>query len=114
MGFELDTKGIREAVEQDCPIKALNSFALKDTFNDVDLPMIKLTGQIRLGVAVSAAIVKVSVWGGVTFIATVDLFDPYPEESGGLVRPFELLSIGSSPLDWFEFGLQIFLTFGVR
>ena len=76
--------------------------------------MIKLTGTIRLGVSVSAVIVKVSVWGGVTFIATIDLFDPYPEESRGLVRPFELLSIGSSPLEWFEFGLEIYVSFGVR
>lgn len=114
VGLELDTKGIREAFEQNCPLKALNSFALRDTFDDVDLPMIKLTGSINLGVSVSAVIVKVSVYGGVTFIVTIDLYDPYPEESRGLVRPFELLAIGSSPLEWFEFGVEIYVSFGVR
>ena len=64
-------------------------------------------------VTVSAVIVKVSVYGGVTFIATIDLYDPWPEESGGLVRPFELISLGTTPLDWFEFTLEIYLNFGV-
>ena len=94
-------------------MKALNSFALKDTFDDIDVPMIKLTGSVTLGISVDAVIVKVTVWGGITFIATIDLFDPYPEESRGLVRPFELLSIGSTPDQWFEFTLEIYVNFGI-
>ena len=35
-GIVLDSKGIRQAVEEDNPLKALNSFALKDKFDGVD------------------------------------------------------------------------------
>ncbi len=110
VGFVLDSKGIREAVEQEEPIKALNSFALKDTFDGVDEAMITLTASVTVSVDVSAVIVKVGVSGAITFIVTVDLYDPFPETSGGLVRPFELLTSGSNPLEWFEFGIQIFIT----
>ncbi|GAX18396.1 hypothetical protein FisN_2Lh003 [Fistulifera solaris] len=110
VGFVLDSKGIREAVEQEEPIKALNSFALKDTFDGVDEAMITLTASVTISVDVSAVIIKVGVSGAITFIVTVDLYDPYPEKSGGLVRPFELLTSGSNPLEWFEFGIQIFIT----
>ena len=44
---------------------------------------------------------------------TIDLYDPNPEQSGGLIRPFELLSSGSSPLEWFEFGIKISVNVGV-
>lgn len=110
VGFVLDSKGIREAVEQEAPFKALNSFALKDTFDGVDEAMITLTASVTISVDVSAVIVKVGVSGKITFLVTVDLYDPYPEKSGGLVRPFELLTSGSNPLKWFEFGIQIFIT----
>jgi hypothetical protein len=30
------------------------------------------------------------------------------------VRPFELISLGSSPLEWFEFGLEFYISFAVR
>jgi hypothetical protein len=53
---------------------------------------------------------KIGVSGAITFRVTIDLFDPYPETSGGLFRPFELLALGSTPLDWFEFGVEIFIT----
>ncbi len=59
VGFVLDSKGIREAVEQEKPIKALNSFALKDTFDGVDEAMITLTASVTVSVDVSAVIVKV-------------------------------------------------------
>lgn len=110
VGFNLDTKGIREAVEQKAPLKALNSFALIDTFNGVDEAMITATASVTLAVEVSAVIVKVGVSGSITFEVTIDLFDPFPETSRGLVRPFELLSMGSTPFEWFEFGLRIFIT----
>ena len=113
VGFVLDTKGIREAIEEDKPLKALNSFGLKDTFDGVDVPMIQLTGTVTLEAAVSAAIVKVAVFGGVNFIITIDLFDPYPELSGGIIRPFELFQLGHTPDKWFEFGLTINVFFGV-
>lgn len=59
-GFVLDTVGIRQAVEQDEPSKALNSFALKDTFNGVDLPLARIRGGVTVGVSASAVIVKAS------------------------------------------------------
>lgn len=49
----------------------------------------------------------------VTVEATIDFFDPFPETSGGLVRPFELLCLGTTPLDWFEFGVDISVSFSV-
>lgn len=46
----------------------------------------------------------------------MDLFDPNPEESGGIVRPFELLSNGLSPSNWLEisFRLSLFAVLFVR
>ena len=82
----------------------------RDTFDGVDEAMITLTASVTISVDVSAVIVKVGVSGKITFLVTVDLYDPYPEKSGGLVRPFELLTSGSNPLEWFEFGIQIFIT----
>ena len=37
----------------------------------------------------------------------IDFYDPFPETSGGLVRPFELLSLSQNPIDWFEFTATI-------
>ena len=113
LGFALDTKGIREAITQQAPEKALSSFALKDTFDGVDEPMITITGRVTLEISVSAAIVKVSAYGGIFFVAEIDLYDPDPETSGGLIRPFELLAAGESPLNWFEFDIEIYVFVGV-
>ena len=57
-GVVLDTKGIEEAITQGKPEKALNSFALKDTFGGVDLPMVRLTGSVSVGVSASAGMYK--------------------------------------------------------
>lgn len=46
-------------------------------------------------------------------MVTIDLYDPRPLESGGLVRPYELLKVGGSPLNWFEFSIAFYLNFGV-
>ena len=112
-GVQLDTSGIREAIEQNAPEKALNSFALMDTFDGVDEAMLTVSAGVTVEVSVSAAVVKIGAYGGVTVVATIDLYDPAPETSGGLIRPFELLSSGSSPLEWFEFGVSISVNVGV-
>lgn len=62
----------------------------------------------------SVPVAQVSVAGGCFFIANIDLFDPYPETSGGLVRPFELLVLGSMPWDWFEIELSFGIIFNIR
>lgn len=103
----LDSKGIREAVEEKNPLKALNSFAMRDTFDGVDLPLIVIEATVGATIEVSAAIVKVGAYGSVTVRVEIDLYDPFPETSNGLVRPFELLAMGSTPLDWFEITLTI-------
>lgn len=90
----LDSKGIRQAVEEKNPLKALNSIAIRDTFDGVDKPMVIFEASVYAGIEVSAAIVKVGVTGGITATVEIDLFDPFPETSGGLVRPFELLALG--------------------
>ena len=112
-GVVLDTKGIREAVQEEEPLKALNSFALKDTFDGADLPLIKMEATVGFDIGVSAAIVKVGVSGAITFIVTIDFYDPFPETSGGLIRPYELLALGTTPLDWFELQLQINIALSV-
>jgi hypothetical protein len=113
LGFNLDTQGIREAIEQQAPLKALNSFALIDSFDGVDEAMITATASITISIEFSAAIIKAGASGTLGVEVTIDLFDAYPETSRGLVRPFELLSIGSSPLDWFEISIRIYLTLRV-
>ena len=52
--------------------------------------MIVFEATVYAGVEVSAAIVKVGVTGGITVKVEVDIFDPWPETSGGLVYPFEV------------------------
>jgi hypothetical protein len=108
-GLVLDTKGIREAIEQKKPEKALNSFALKDTFDGVDEPLVTMTATVGFEVEVSAVIVAVSVGGSITLTATIDFYDPYPDTSGGLVRPFEMFSFSKNPVDWFEFTVSLTL-----
>ena len=56
--------------------------------------MVIFEASVYAGIEVSAAIVKVGVTGGITATVEIDLFDPFPETSGGLVRPFELLALG--------------------
>ena len=91
------------------PLKALNSFAIRDIIDGVDSPMIVLEAWISIGIEVSAIFLVIGVTGKLTARVEIDLYDPYPDTSGGLIRPFELLMLGSSPLDWFEITLTITL-----
>ena len=112
-GLVLDTKGIREAIEESKPEKALNSFALKDTFDGVDEPLVLMTCTVGFEVEVSAVIVAISVGGSITLTATIDFYDPYPDTSEGLVRPFEMFSFSMNPADWFEFTVSLTLELSV-
>lgn len=103
----LDSKGIRQAVQEKNPLKALNSFAIRDIIDGVDSPLIVFEARVGVAIEVSAAIVKVGASGAVTIRVEIDLYDPFPETSNGLVRPFELLALGTTPLDWFEITLTI-------
>lgn len=105
----LDTKGIREAITEKNPIKALNSFAFRDTFDGVDTPLVVFEASVTASVEVSAVIVKVGVSGGITITIEIDFYDPNPTTSGGLVRPFELISISPNPLDWFEITINAYV-----
>lgn len=58
-GFVLDTKGIREAITQNAPFKAVNSLGIRDSFEGVDEPIITLTASVFVGLAVSAAIITI-------------------------------------------------------
>lgn len=91
----------------------MNSFALVDVFDGVDKAMITAAASISLTVEASVLFAKIGVSGKLTLTATIDLFDAYPETSGGLVRPFQLISVGASPIDWFEFGIKINFDFEV-
>jgi hypothetical protein len=80
-----------------------------------------MEATVTATIDVSAAVVKIGVSGGITVKVEIDLYDPYPETSGGLVRwhlsyddqclscsvftntfcyiqvrPFELLALGRS------------------
>lgn len=105
----LDSKGIREAVQENNPIKALNSFAFRDTFDGVDTPLVVFEASITAAAEVSAAIVKIGVSGGLQFVITFDFYDPNPATSGGLIRPFEMVCISPNPLDWFEVTISAFV-----
>ena len=63
----LDTKGIREAVQEKRPEKALNSFAIRDIIDGVDSPLLTVEASVEAAVEVSAVIVVVGVSGGITF-----------------------------------------------
>ena len=82
----LDSKGIREAVQEKNPLKALNSFAIQDIIDGKDSPLIVMEAKVSAKIDVSAIFVAVSVSGGLTIRVEVDLYDPYPSTSGGLVR----------------------------
>ena len=141
----LDSKGIREAVQEKNPLKALESFAIRDVIDGVDSPLIVLEARglllfclfsllfplvlltvldcsivlettlplVSATVEVSAVFVKIGVTGGLTCRVEIDLYDPFPDTSGGLIRPFQLLALAASgdltPLDWFEITLTITL-----
>lgn len=48
-----DSKGIREAVEQKKPEKALKSFGIRDTIDGVDTPIVTLSITVYAGIEVS-------------------------------------------------------------
>ena len=48
----LDSKGIREAVQEKKPIKALNSFAIRDVIDGVDSPLIRLEAGVTASIEV--------------------------------------------------------------
>eukprot|EP00957_Ditylum_brightwellii_P193066 14700484-Ditylum_brightwellii.AAC.1 len=93
--------------------KSLNSFAFVDTFDGVDRPLVIFEATVGFDVGVSAAIVKVGVRGAITFTVEIDFFDPYPETSGGLIRPYELIAYSCNPVDWFELTLSIKLSLSI-
>lgn len=76
-------------------MKAFNSFAIRDIIDGIDKPLVVLEAKVYVGIEVSAVIVRVGITGGITARVEIDLFDPWPETSGGLVRPYELLALGS-------------------
>jgi len=106
-GIVLTTKGIQEAIEQRTPIKALNSFALVDRFDGVDSPIVLITSSMAVQVVTESYFVTASVAGGLEMNSLIDLYDPYPSTSGGLVRPYELLTMSLDPTDWIEFQVEI-------
>ena len=72
-GIVLDSKGIRQAVEEKNPLKALNSFALKDTFDGVDKPLIVFEGTVSAAVECSAVFLKIGVSGSLTIRVEIDV-----------------------------------------
>lgn len=104
----LDSNGIREAMQEKKPIKALNSFAFRDSFDGVDTPVMVFEINVAASVSVSAVIVKIGVSGGITIVIEFDFYDPNPATLGGLIRPFELISISPNPLDWFEVTIRAY------
>lgn len=62
----LDSKGLREAIQERNPLKALNSFALRDIIDGIDSKMITLQAKVTATVEVSFVIVVVGVTGGLT------------------------------------------------
>ena len=63
LGFQVDvtvnfalvltSKGIREAVEQKEPQKALKSIAIRDVIDGVDVPIVTFSIEVKAGVSVS-------------------------------------------------------------
>lgn len=49
----LDSKGIREAVQEKNPLKAFNSFAIRDIIDGVDSPLIVMAVKVECSVSVS-------------------------------------------------------------
>jgi hypothetical protein len=62
-----------------------------------------------LSINANAIFLEVGLTATVGFVATADIFDPFPDTSGGLVRPYELITYqGLNPINWFEFTLSIY------
>lgn len=74
-------------------LKAFNSFAIEDVIDGVDSPLITLEARIDVRVDVSAAFVSVGASGGFIAKVEIDLYDPFPETSGGLVSGISLFRI---------------------
>ena len=72
-GIVLDSSGIRQAVEEKNPLKALNSFALKDTFDGVDKPLIVFDGTVSVAVECSAVFLKIGVSGSLNIRVEIDV-----------------------------------------
>lgn len=89
----LDSKGIREAIEQNKPQKALNSLGIRDIIDGRDPPIITIRITVYAAIEVSAVIVSIELKGGVDFDVFIDIYNPYPEREDGIVRPFELFAI---------------------
>lgn len=63
LGFQVDatvnfalvltSKGIREAVEQKQPEKALKSIAIRDVIDGVDVPIVTFSIEVKAGISVS-------------------------------------------------------------
>lgn len=71
----LDSKGIREAVQEKSPHKAFNSFAIRDIIDGVDSPLIVLEAKVWVSIEVSAIFLVIGVSGGLTARAgEFDLF----------------------------------------
>ena len=64
----LDSKGIREAVQEKNPVKALNSFAIRDIIDDIDSPLIEITATVSVGVEVSLELIGIGVKGRLTIV----------------------------------------------
>lgn len=62
----LDSKGIREAIQEENWVKAFNSFAIRDIIDGVDSPLIVLEAKVYLTVEVSAVFVVIGVTGGLS------------------------------------------------
>ncbi len=84
-GVVLDTKGIRQAIQEENPLKALNSFAFIDRVDGIDVPLVVFQATVGLEVSVSAVIVKISVSGGITFVVVVS-WQPELVAAGLIVR----------------------------
>ena len=69
----LDSRGIREAVKESNPAKALESFALRDTFDGVDKPLIIFEAEVGASVEVSAVFLTIGVRGGITIRVEIDV-----------------------------------------
>jgi hypothetical protein len=62
----LDSKGIREAVQEKSPLKALNSFAIRDVIDGVDSPLIALEAKATVAIEASAVFILIGASGGLT------------------------------------------------
>ena len=100
-------------MQEENPLKAVNSFAIRDIIDGVDVPLIVLEAKVWITIEVSAVFLVIGVTGGLTaragelrfclayscpcnsplltvwsvfMFVEIDLYDPFPDTSGGLVR----------------------------